>query len=295
MAESQVPYSYGAETISSLRASLSDPRFQTYLTKANGDQQYAFALYLYNARLAKAFLFPLNVAEVTLRNAVDETLVKGFGPDWHVDSTLRTRILNDKSLDALGRAISKAGSNDRGKVIAELAFDFWSNLFRPEYHELWRTKANIAFPSLDHGQGRKEIQKLVKEINRLRNRVAHHEHILNINPPDTQSKINQLIGLRCPVTVDWMRHHSTVNIVMRSKPNKAGSAPVTLEAKSDPRFLTAKPDAKLIELCREEARACSAIVCVEGNRPAGAFTFTQLFSFIAEKAVGQDGIVVSVA
>lgn len=83
MAESQVPYPYDAATIASLKASLSEPRFATYLTKAAGNETFAFALYLYNARLAKSFLFPLSVAEVTLRNAVDGVLRQLHGDEWH--------------------------------------------------------------------------------------------------------------------------------------------------------------------------------------------------------------------
>ena len=193
MAESQVPYPYDAATIASLKASLSEPRFATYLKKASEDATFAFALYLYNSRLAKSFLFPLSVAEVTLRNAVDGVLLQMFGAAWHQDANFRDNVLTPESLGALEKAIERARSNERGKVIAELTFDFWSNLFRNEYADLWRTKANIAFPGLAHGEGRHEIQVLVREINRLRNRVAHHEPILDMNVPDLHSKIIKLV------------------------------------------------------------------------------------------------------
>src|SRR5690606_39563904 len=71
--ESQVPYPYTVEQLQAIRASISEPRFATYLKKGGNHQEYALALYLYNARVAKAFLYPLNVAEVTLRNAVDRS------------------------------------------------------------------------------------------------------------------------------------------------------------------------------------------------------------------------------
>lgn len=75
MAESQVPYAYDQPALDAITASLSRQRFETYLTKAGNDENYAYALYLYNARLAKSLLFPLSVTEVTLRNAIDEALV----------------------------------------------------------------------------------------------------------------------------------------------------------------------------------------------------------------------------
>ncbi|MCF3595779.1 Abi family protein [Rhodobacteraceae bacterium LMO-12] len=291
MAESQVPYPYDAATIASLKESLSEPRFATYLAKASGDEAFAFALYLYNARLAKSFLFPLSVAEVTLRNAVDGVLLQLFGAAWHQNANFRDTVLTPESLGALDKAMQRARSNERGKVIAELTFDFWSNLFRNEYASIWRTKANIAFPGLAHREGRHEIQILVREINRLRNRVAHHEPILDMNVPDLHSKIIKLVELRCEVTANWMRHHSTVSIVMRSRPNLEGSAPVTLASRADHRFEVVDQTSKLVSLAREEAQTCAAFVCVENDVVLGAITHQQLALYMTNKASELDGMI----
>lgn len=51
------------------------------------------AMYLYNASAAKAFLFPLNVTEVMLRNAIDDILVAKFGVSWHQDANFRDQTL----------------------------------------------------------------------------------------------------------------------------------------------------------------------------------------------------------
>ncbi|CAI9403970.1 hypothetical protein ANOBCDAF_04527 [Pleomorphomonas sp. T1.2MG-36] len=291
MAESQVPYPYDAAAIASLKASISEPRFATYLAKASGNEAFAFALYLYNARLAKAFLFPLSVAEVTLRNAVDGVLLQLFGDAWHQDAKFRNTVLTQESLDALDKAVKRAQSTARGKVIAELTFDFWSNLFRNDYADLWRTKANIAFPGLAHGEGRREIQLLVKEINRFRNRVAHHEPILDMNVPDLHSKIIKLVELRCQVTADWMRHHSTVSVAMRTRPNLAGSAPVTLASRADPRFEIVEPTSKLVHLAREETQANAAFICMEKGSVVGAFTHQQLALYMTTKAQETGGLI----
>lgn len=290
MAESQVPYIYDAAAIASLRESLSEPRFSTYLSRANGDEAFAFALYLYNARLAKSFLFPLSVAEVTLRNAVDVVLRQLFGVEWHQAANLQS-VLTEGSRCALDKAKGRARSNERGKVIAELTFDFWSNMFRNDYGDLWRTKANIAFPGLAHGEGRHEIQLLVKKINRLRNRVAHHEPILDMNVPDLHSKIIKLVDLRCPKTAEWMRYHSTVNIAMRSRPNLEGSAPVTLASKADQRFEIVEATSKLAHLMGGEIKKCAAFVCMEDGGVVGAITHQQLAHYIIIKSLDFEGMI----
>jgi len=291
MAESQVPYPYDAATVESLKASLSEPRFATYLAKANGNEVFAFALYLYNARLAKAFLFPLGVAEVTLRNAVDGVLSTLYGPAWHQDDDFRDSTLTPESLGALNKAIERARSYDRGKVIAELTFDFWSNLFRVEYADLWRTKANVAFPGLSHGEGRHEIQVLVREINWLRNRVAHHEPILDANVPDLHGKIIKLVDLRCKVTAEWMRHHSTVSVVMRSRPNQSGSAPVTLASRADQRFQIVERASTLGQLSTQDFQSSVAFVCVENGRVIGAMTHQHVVSYLTAKASELGGMI----
>lgn len=299
MAESQVPYPYDDETIASLKETLSEPRFSTYLAKADGDENFAFALYLYNSRLSKSFLFPLSVAEVTFRNTIDALLEKEFGEDWPTDTNFRGE-LSQKSLEALEKGISIAerhaawkGEKEikRGDVVAELTFDFWSNLFRREYHEFWRPRATRAFPGLKHGEGRHEIQALVREINGLRNRVAHHEPILHSNVPDLQSKIIRLVSLRCNKTAEWMRHHSTVGAVMRTKPKKGDTAPVPLLSKADKSLGLVERSVSLINLAGDDFRQHAAFVCVEDGEVKGAFTHTQLSKYILAKSLALEGLV----
>lgn len=290
MTESQVPYFYDPRTIASLTASLSAPRFAPYLQKANGNEAVAFELYLYNANLASSFLFPLSVAEVTLRNAIDGVLMQSYGADWHQNNVFRTAVLTPQSLGALDKAIERARNGNRGKVIAELTFDFWSNLFRKEYADLWRTKANISFPCLKHGEGRREIQYLVKDINYFRNRVAHHEPILDLNVADLHLKIIRLVELRCKDTADWMRYHSTVGAVMRTRPSLQETAPVTLASRADKRFTIVEGSTTLASLTGRGNPTSKAFVCVENGKVTGAITHQQIASYIMVNAAETNGV-----
>ena len=118
MAESQLPFPYTPADIAAVKAALSAARFATYLTRAGNDEAYALALYLYNARLAKAFLYPLHVAEVTLRNAIDESLVAMYGPDWPYDTRFRNQLLTAEGLATLDKAIARVGGR-RAKIVRE--------------------------------------------------------------------------------------------------------------------------------------------------------------------------------
>ena len=241
------------------------------MRRAGNQEEYACALYLYNSRLAKAFLYPLNMCEVTLRNAVDELLVRRFGVAWHSDPSFVDGILTDDGRAALNKGVQRAGAGaTRDQVVATLTFDFWSNLFRSDYGDLWRTSVNVVFPRLPRGMSRRDIQQLVRTINAFRNRVAHHEPILDLNVTEVYSQILRLIELRCVETADWVRHHSTIGAVIRTRPRPGVSVGVTLAARADPSFPLVAASTTLADLfammgdrhpvavCTDDAGVCIA-------------------------------------
>ncbi|WP_437609251.1 hypothetical protein [Erwinia sp. V71] len=101
MAESQVPWSYDGSG-PNLIASLSDTRFEPYLVSAGHNLDYAFGLYLYNARMAKAFLYPLHILEVTLRNRISHVFCQHFDMAWCHCAAFRA-ILTKESQATLGK------------------------------------------------------------------------------------------------------------------------------------------------------------------------------------------------
>lgn len=220
MAESQSPFPYTPLNARCLEAQLSSRRFFTYLKKAGHNQAYAFELYLYNARLAKAFLFPLHIVEIVLRNGVDEILCSAYGERWPMDSTFLS-LLTPQSQTSLNKAkarASKQGTIQKDDVVSRLTFDFWSNLFRAEYdRSLWQTNIKRLFPEKPDIT-RASLQQLVYQINQLRNRIAHHEPIFGRNVSGSYKQIIEVVSYRCKTSEAWLRSHSTVHQVLRSKP-----------------------------------------------------------------------------
>lgn len=290
MADSQVPYPYLPAQVTAIRASISEPRFGAYLYKGGGDVEYALSLYLYNARLAKAFLYPLHVVEVTLRNAIDQYLVSRHGMKWPHEVAFRDGVLSDFGRANLDKAVTRAGDGaSRGQIVSELTFDFWSNLLRPEYHTLWRTGLNIVLPNVRRGTGRHEVQNLAKSINRFRNRVAHHEPILDQNVGDVQKSILELIALRCVETAAWTKHHSTVATVMRTRPR--GGTGATVLARQAPDFVLVRRATTIQEVIAALDRNRQAAVCVDDDgRPCAAFSALDVTRFIAIDAARTDGL-----
>ena len=293
MAESQVPYPYGPAPLRAIRAAISQPRFAAYMRRAGNQEEYACDLYLYNSRLAKAFLFPLNMCEITLRNAVDELLVRRFGVLWHTNPSFTTRILTDDSRAALDKAILRAGARaSRDQIVATLTFDFWSNLFRSDYGDLWRTSVNVVFPRLPRGQSRRDVQQLVRTINTFRNRVAHHEPILDMNVTEIYSQILQLIELRCSATADWVRHHSTISAVIRTRPRPGITVGYTLASRADPKFPIVLRSTRLRDLVVQIDDRHPIVVCIdETGSCVGAFTAHDVVHFIERRSRPLAGLV----
>ncbi len=291
MAESQVPYPNHAHQIAALRAALSEPRFKAYLKKGGNNAGYALALYLYNVRVAKAFMFPLGVVEITLRNAIDAQFLDVYGADWHKSPYVHKYALSPESLGSLNKAINRAGVNaDHGQVVAELSFDFWSNLLRSEYAEFWRTELNKVFPNIKHDQTRHDIQMIVRDINDFRNRVAHHEPVLDRNINDIYAKIVYIVSMRCNETAAWLKHHSTVSTAVRTRPRGPAAGFVPLSERLAPDFIEVSGTTRLNVVAGGFNRANQAAVRVNAaGAPTAAFGPLDLLKFVSQDLIKNDG------
>ncbi|HHQ4517327.1 hypothetical protein [Aeromonas veronii] len=264
MAESKAPYSY-LNNGDGIEKSLSSVRFAPYLKSAGYNREYAFNLYLYNARLAKAFLFPLHILEITLRNTISDLFTNEFGPHWHLTPAL-TGLLNPQSLTALNKAQERAKSPALQDVVAELSFDFWSNLFRDDYdRDLWQTRMDKLLPN--QSVSRKELQVAVRDINRFRNRIAHHEPIHKLNLTVIHRDILSTLGWFSVEITDWVRHYSTALGILRTAPSAISESKPHFADRADNDFTVApqmtplsKLPASRFVVCHDEEQSLIAVV-----------------------------------
>lgn len=188
-----------------LDKSITPIRMSTCLNAANGDRDKARELYLWDRDLAVAFLADLAILEVALRNAMAQQLEIKWGHDWYSNLALP---LDDRTLKALNLAWKqiKDPQKTSGKLIAQCTFGFWRRLLdkgdyygieprrvRCDYEILWRGVLDKAFPG-GRQQARKDQRRwnreyalsIVGRVNDLRNRVAHHEPLINGIPLNGQ-------------------------------------------------------------------------------------------------------------
>ncbi|UAA40675.1 Abi family protein [Paraneptunicella aestuarii] len=276
MAESQERYDY-AGCAEQIELSLSEERFKPYLLKAGHDKTYAFNLYLYNARLAKAFLFPLHILEVTLRNRINDIFQTRFGEGWHTEHQFLSK-LNQESTASLTKAIARSPKNTTPDIVSTLTFDFWSNLFRDDYdRDFWQSSMVDLLPHV--AKTRKEFQHNIKNINRFRNRIAHHEPIHKLNISVQHTEIIDTIGWLCTDTKDWVRHHSTVNSILRTSPSARGEDKPHFSERADNDFALIPVDTNLSTLPSKRFFICHD----ESKDPVSIIEKQHLYTFLTSK------------
>lgn len=179
---------------------VSTARLATYRAIAR-DDDHAWALYRWSIDLAAAFTPLACDVEVTLRNTVHDRLTAHFGrDDWWASTDL---VLDDITSETLAEVVRRhkkqlaKGTIGPGKIVADLMLGTWvmllsrggtSALGRAIDYEanLWRPALRFGFATgsfTPTGRARRPTRDAVhlraSNLQRLRNRAAHHEPIFN--------------------------------------------------------------------------------------------------------------------
>ena len=192
--------------LAELVRSVSDERFDTYRRLAGGDQA-GWDLYAANVAISGAFYAPLQTLEVTLRNAVDREL-SARHPGWLTG----TSVLHGPELrqvaDARERLTRQNKPHEHGRLVAELQFGFWTSLFANSYDtDLWRSALHRSFYPR---QQRSNVHDMLDRLRTLRNRIAHHEPIVQRRLLDDHQRILDLLSWLSPVAAEWVDARSRV-------------------------------------------------------------------------------------
>lgn len=223
---------------------LSAGRFATYLQASGGSRERALALYEWNARLSAAFLRDLSHLEVGFRNACDAQLsaaVVSGDSHWTDDATLNTLFpvsmrwspssgrhedTNKTPRDSVKRAVRKVTPPPAapgapqvrplpGKIIAEIMFGFWTYLAADSHEKtIWVPYLHKAFSA---GTDRDGINKALISLREFRNRVAHHENILNGSEAERR-RIIYIIRRLSPDALAHLKAHSEVSNILAQRP-----------------------------------------------------------------------------
>lgn len=210
---------------SGIDALVSQERLRPYIRAAGDDPGLAQELYEWSSRLSAAAFGVVAQLEVLQRNAIDREMSKylrevqrgipwflmPFGGDHEVvqNAVLTTRLRL--------RALKK---ESRHQIVAHLSFGFWTGLVGSKYEELWRSTLHKAFPGAPNGQ-RKRVAGQIDAIRSFRNRIAHHDSLLNVDVPFEYRRILNVAEWIDPNAKAWLENLSQLMDVYREKPSLA--------------------------------------------------------------------------
>lgn len=194
----------------SLLTTVSKERLTKYLEATSDDLPRALTLYEVNMRQSEAFYTPLQIVEVSLRNALHRSLSTYCETEfWFHDSSLSlNKQSSQKITDAMNYLKQRKQEFPAGAVVAELKFSFWVGLLGPGYDAtVWRDCLYRAFKTK---MARDKVHGRFNAIRRFRNRVAHHEPIFTVDLSAQHAEILEATDWICPDTASWATHCSRV-------------------------------------------------------------------------------------
>lgn len=235
-----------------IAARLHVTRFGTYTAAAGGDQAKAIELYRWNLELAGALFETLTLTEVILRNALDEqlriwnsrqrdrTTGLAYPAEWTDNPATPLRSLTSGACAKAHQAAVRARAGrpaghprkhapiDHDDVIAQLTFGVFVKLlptstttdstFRAR-QILWTQALVHAFPYLGaRDPDGYTTGSRADRLRSLRNRVAHAEPLLSVDPRHRLRDVGRLLASIDPTSAGWVTGSSRVARVAGRRP-----------------------------------------------------------------------------
>lgn len=178
--------------LSKVIENISIDRLSSYKFNDSDNSDLILRRYIYNIQVAESFYPLLAALEISLRNRLYMAIVNLKGENWLLNEITSSNMLlvNERKvlLDVYNKIKCKYTNISETSIIAELTFGFWINLCKKVYkNTLWDKQGffDKIFPDFDKHfnsptwDKTKVVFPILKEILRLRNRIFHHEIIIN--------------------------------------------------------------------------------------------------------------------
>ena len=209
----------------SFKDSISRPRFTTFLIQAGHDEPKAIELYFWNIRLAGELMFALNIFEVCLRNRLHLFLINRFGARWPYD----TRALRQLTADDRRRLIRQIADLQTTRngvapspdaIVSALSLGFWVSLLTRSYSVPfgWHGPGLRLLLPHDPSLAQRDVYRICNEARVLRNRVAHHEPLLNMPVARIRGELDRILGAMCPGSYEFAAAGCRVATTLAQRP-----------------------------------------------------------------------------
>lgn len=168
----------------------SSNRLSSYKYDNKDTDSIALERYLYNIEVSKSLYPLLSILEISLRNRINQAIETVVRPNWLLNELDNQSILltNEykKLLDAKQKLLNKGHKNIcTDDLIAELSLGFWIHLCTKRYKTaLWHRQGFFRvvfadYPNFSEFDKLSKVFPILQLMLKLRNRVFHHEIIIN--------------------------------------------------------------------------------------------------------------------
>ena len=196
---------------------ISPERMRKYNVACGGNTTKAMTLYRYNLRLSQEMYVVVSCFEVALRNRIDAVMKAKWGNDWLRDFILPGGVLySDKRAENTKKIIEKEYNDlikhkkySHTKLLSEVGFGVWKYMFSNIQYLLTGQVLLNVFPNKP--KSTKELRYNntyifgeLDFINKLRNRIAHHEPICFGNPISIDTSYVKNRYKRIMTLLEWM-------------------------------------------------------------------------------------------
>jgi hypothetical protein len=198
----QEVFEYSEKSLRTLERALSPERLKPYMIIGRGDLWVALHLYTRNTELSEALYGIVQGFEILLRNATHVALSKGFATEqWWDLAGLREQEQNDIA-EARRQIAERLTEVTPGRVVAELNFGFWANLYSNFYEQgFWVKHLRSVFPAR---LSRKVFHDRLTVLKLLRNRIAHHETLIRRDVRQDYTNLLETAGWISYTTQMWI-------------------------------------------------------------------------------------------
>ena len=188
-----------AHFLPNFAVAISSDRFRSYYPAGTQSEYEALGNYAWNISLCESLYPALNGIEIALRNSIHGAATARFGTELWFDGKLKAP--EEYRLKKLRHKLYRSGIEApiAGDYVAGLNLGFWVDLFKGRYEQiLWPWLLGEVFPNATKKQtSRERLFKRLFEIQKLRNRVFHHEPIWHL--PELEQRHQEILE-----TIGWI-------------------------------------------------------------------------------------------
>ena len=212
--------------VNSMKASLSATRFARYLDATGSDNRQALALYQWNILVSQSLYVYIQCWEICLRNKIDNFLRWKYSEKWPYDTARAIRNLTGNDQKRLVETISRQERQRKhspvstDSIVADLSAGFWVSQLSRAYETpyTWRYNLIKVFPN-DGPLDTRKAWKMCDQTLSLRNRIAHHEPIYQLDLERHYDDLQRLVLAMCSGTSAFANANCSFKHIFASRPN----------------------------------------------------------------------------